>query len=76
MLSGCHGGAAANTITIEIIPPAAGTSLDVGTTTPLNFTAALGDDTTNAGVTWKLSGSSCSGNGCGTLSNAQKLSVS
>ena len=77
LLSGCHGGgAAASSITIEIIPPATGTSVDVGATTPLNFTASLGDDTTNAGVTWKLSGTNCSGNGCGTLSNAQKLSVS
>jgi hypothetical protein len=76
LLSGCHGGGAGNAITIEIIPPATGTSVDVGTTTPLNFTAALGDDTTNAGVTWKLSGTSCSGTGCGTLSNTQKLSVS
>jgi hypothetical protein len=76
LLSGCHGGGAANAITIEIIPPTTGTSVDVGSTTPLNFTAALGEDTTNAGVTWKLSGSSCSGTGCGTLSNQQKLSVS
>lgn len=75
LLSGCHG-AAANAITIEIIPPATGLSVDVGATTPLNFTAALGDDTTNAGVTWKLSGSGCSGNGCGTLSSPQPLSVS
>lgn len=75
LLSGCHGGGAANTITIEIIPPATGTSVDVGTAAPLNFTAALGDDPTNAGVTWKLSGSTCSGTGCGTLSNQQKLSV-
>jgi hypothetical protein len=77
LLSGCHGGgSAANTITIEIIPPATGQSVDVGATQPLNFTAALGDDTTNAGVTWTLSGTTCSGSGCGTLSNEQKLSVS
>lgn len=76
LLSGCHGGGAANTITIEIIPPTTGTSVDVGTTAPLNFTAALGEDTQNKGVTWKISGSSCSGTGCGTLSNQQSLSVS
>jgi hypothetical protein len=77
LLSGCHGGGSAtNTITIEIIPPATGSSVDVGASQPLNFTAALGDDTTNAGVTWKVSGTSCSGTGCGTLSNEQKLSVS
>ncbi|MGH9685569.1 MAG: putative Ig domain-containing protein [Candidatus Acidiferrales bacterium] len=76
LLSGCHGGGSANAITIEIIPPATGVSVDVGASAPLNFTAALGDDTTNAGVTWKLTGSDCSGNGCGTLSNPQALSVS
>ncbi len=75
LLIGCHGGAT-NAITIEIIPPATGVSVDVGATAPLNFTAALGDDTTNAGVTWKLTGSDCSGSGCGTLSSPQALSVS
>jgi Putative Ig domain len=75
LLGGCHGGSGIST-TIEIIPPASGESVDVGTTAPLNFSATLGDDTTNAGVTWKLTGSSCSGDGCGTLANAQKFSVS
>lgn len=74
-LAGCGGGSA-NSISIEILPPAAGTSVDVGSTQPLNFTAALADDTTNAGVTWKLSGTSCSGDGCGTLSNQSNLAVS
>ncbi|MGH9717902.1 MAG: beta strand repeat-containing protein [Candidatus Acidiferrales bacterium] len=75
LLSGCHGGSAA-AVTIEIIPPANGTSVDVGATQPIAFTAALGDDTRNAGVTWTLTGTSCSGDGCGTLSNPQKFSVS
>jgi Putative Ig domain len=75
LLGGCGGGSS-TTITIEIIPPATGVSVDVGATQALNFTAALGDDTTSAGVTWKLSGTSCSGSGCGTLSNQDKLSVS
>jgi Putative Ig domain len=74
-LSGCGGGSA-TTLSIEIIPPASGLSVDVGAAQPLNFTAAVGDDTTNAGVTWMLSGSSCSGDGCGTLSNQGKFSVS
>lgn len=74
LLGGCHGGSVSTSI--EILPPATGESIDVGTTTPLNFTAALGDDVTNAGVTWQLTGSDCSGNGCGTLVNQQKFSVS
>jgi large repetitive protein len=75
LLGGCHGGSGTS-VTIEIIPPATGESVDVGVTTPLNFTATLGDDVTNAGVTWSLTGSGCSGNGCGTLANQQKFSVS
>lgn len=75
LLVGCHGGSGSS-VTIEIIPPTTGESVDVGTTTPLNFTATLADDVTNAGVTWKLTGSSCSGSGCGTLANPQKFSVS
>jgi len=75
LLAGCGGGST-STITIEILPPAGGTSVDVGATQPIDFTAALADDTTNAGVTWKLSGTTCSGDGCGTLSNQGKLSVS
>jgi Putative Ig domain len=73
-LLGCGGGNS-NPITIEIVPPSTGTSVDVGSTQALTFTALLGADIKNKGVTWKLTGTSCSGTGCGTLSNATPLSV-
>ncbi len=74
LMGGCHGGAG-NPITIEIIPPATGTSVDVGSAQPITFTAALAQDLKNKGVTWTLTGTNCSGSGCGTLSNNAPFSV-
>src|SRR5579862_4343398 len=71
---GCGGGSS-NPITIEIVPPATGNSVDVGSAKTLTFNAQLGGDTGNKGVTWKLTGSGCSGAGCGTLSGIGPLSV-
>jgi hypothetical protein len=76
LLAGCGGGTAPSNITIEIIRPSTGTAVDVGSTQTLDFTATLAEDTQNQGVTWTLSGSSCSGSGCGSLSNEQPFSVS
>lgn len=75
LCAGCGGGGATTSITIEIIPPSTGTAVDVGSTQPLNFTATLSGDTKNQGVTWKVSGTNCSGSGCGSLSNEQPFSV-
>ena len=72
---GCGGGGSSTTITIEIVPPATGNSVDVGSTQALTYTALVAGDTKNAGVTWKLTGSNCSGTGCGTLSNTTAQSV-
>ena len=70
-LAGCGGGGGTtvNPITIEIQPSTA-QSVDVGGT--INYTAFLANDTNNQGVQWSLptSGTACSGNGCGTLTNA------
>ena len=72
---GCGGGSS-TTITIEIVPPATGNSVDVGSTQALTYTALVGGDTKNAGVTWKLTASTaCSGTGCGTLSNTTPQSA-
>ena len=77
-LAGCGGGGVANPITIEI-QPSITESVDVGKT--LNYTAFLGNDTTNQGVTWTITGTNCSGGavgvmgGCGELTNNQALSV-
>lgn len=70
LLAGCHGGG--NAITIQLSPSTA-QSVDEGGA--INFTVFLANDINNRGVTWKLTGSSCSGSGCGTLANATPLSV-
>jgi hypothetical protein len=73
---GCGGGSG-TTITIEIVPPATGNSVDVGSTQALTFSALVAGDTKNAGVKWTFTEttSTCSGSGCGTLSNATPQSV-
>ncbi len=71
LLISCGGGGGTG-ITIEIVPN--GTiSLDQGGV--IDFMAILGADTTNAGVTWTLTGTGCAGTGCGTLTNPKPLSV-
>ncbi|MFY9531331.1 MAG: Ig domain-containing protein [Candidatus Acidiferrales bacterium] len=65
-LSGCGGGKAKPALTISISPSAA-QNVDQGQ--KLAFTVTVTNDLTNAGVTWSLSGTNCSGNNCGTLSN-------
>jgi Putative Ig domain len=62
--AGCGGGSS-SAITIQITP---GNTQNIDQGQMLNFTATLANDTSNAGVTWTLTGSGCSGNGCGTLS--------
>src|SRR5580704_11134818 len=70
-LSGCGGGNTA--ITLEVTPNAPQT-VDQGQV--IQFTAVLGNDTHNQGVTWKpLTGTGCAGTGCGTLTNVTKTSV-
>jgi hypothetical protein len=49
------------------VSPASQTSIDQGQ--PVNFTASLTNDTTNAGVAWSASGAGCTGNACGTFTN-------
>jgi putative Ig domain-containing protein len=77
LIAGCGGGGAISTISIEIIPPAFGTSVDVGSPQVLTFHADVGGDSSNKGVSWTLTGSSsnCSGSGCGTLANQTQTSV-
>jgi hypothetical protein len=69
-LVGCGGGSG---ITLEVIPNSAQT-VDQGQT--IQFSAVLGNDTSNKGVTWQpLTGTGCAGTGCGTLTNITKTSV-
>jgi len=69
-LVGCGGGSG---ITLEVIPNTAQT-VDQGQI--IQFSAVLGNDSGNHGVTWKpLTGTGCAGTGCGTLTNVTKTSV-
>jgi large repetitive protein len=75
-LSGCSGSGGPG-ISVQITPDTA--SVDQGQT--LSFTASLTNDLRNQGVTWSLSGSSCSGltgagtSGCGNLSSVSTSAV-
>lgn len=71
LLASCGSGSTA--ITLEVLPNTAQT-VDQGQV--IQFTAILGNDTGNKGVTWKVpTGSGCAGTGCGTLTNVTKTSV-
>ena len=49
------------------LSPSAQTTIDQGQS--LNFTATVANDTSGSGVTWSMSGTSCSGTACGTFTN-------
>src|SRR6201993_306106 len=70
--AGCGGGGSSNKITVEIIP---GTTQMIDPGQSLTFMATLANDTSNQGVMWQFTGTSCSGAGCGTLTNATSSSV-
>jgi hypothetical protein len=58
-------------ISVAVTPPTFGLTL----TQSVTLTATVANDSSNQGVTWSVSGSSCSGNACGTLSAATSTSV-
>ncbi len=74
LLAGCGGGStspatvspASPSVSVTISPSSQQT-IDAGQT--VNFTAAVANDSSNQGVSWAVSGSSCSGGACGTLTN-------
>jgi len=59
-------------ISVSILPVSASVPVTFGTQV---FTAQLTNDVQNKGVTWSISGAGCSGNTCGTLTNATSTSV-
>ena len=65
LLCGCGGNPAA-VISIAL-SPSAQVTLDQGQT--LNFTVTMTNDTSGEGVSWSISGTSCSGTACGTFSS-------
>jgi len=67
LMCGCGGGGSTQSTAPAIIvslTPATQTTLDQGQT--LNFTATVTNDSSGKGVTWSVSGTGCSGAGCGT----------
>ena len=70
--AGCGGGGSNAKITVQIIP---GTTQMIDTGQSLTFMATLANDTSNQGVMWQFMGTSCSGAGCGTLTNSTSSSV-
>ena len=58
-------------ISVSLAPTSAG--VQVNQTQP--FTATVQNDAQNKGVAWSLSGTGCSGNACGTLTNVTTTSV-
>lgn len=71
-LTGCVSATMLPGIVITVSPTTA--SVQAGTGTQ-SFTAAVANDPHNKGVTWSLSGASCTGSTCGTLSNVTATSV-
>src|SRR5581483_9118322 len=73
LLAGCHNSSPAITVQVQ---PSSSVSIDEGQS--LTFTATVANDTQNKGVSWSLAqntSSTCSGSGCGTLSNTTNSSV-
>ena len=66
-LTACGGGHSTPPTISVSITPSTPTNIDVGQT--LNFTATVANDSGDKGVTWSISGTGCTGNACGTLTN-------
>lgn len=69
-LSACGGG---STSLFIVLNPSTNQSVDVGQS--VTFTAFVPNDTTNAGVTWSVSGQHCNGPNCGTFSSSTPSSA-
>jgi hypothetical protein len=80
LLANCGGGSSdpggGSTITLQpsvAISPGTQQGVDQGQT--VNFTARVTNDSNRDGVSWSISGSGCSGNGCGTLTGTSKTAA-
>jgi hypothetical protein len=69
-LAGCGGGPSG--LVIVITP---GTNQSVDQNQSVAFTAFVANDTSDAGVTWSLSGAHCAAAACGTLTNGTTSAV-
>jgi len=68
---GCGGGA--KKVISVAISPSAQTKIDAGQT--ISFSTTVTNDSASKGVTWSISGTSCSGAACGSLANSTTSSV-
>ena len=73
-MAACGGGSTSPATTSPATPsvsvtvsPGSQQTIDAGQT--VNFTAAVANDSNKQGVSWTVSGNSCSGSACGTLTN-------
>lgn len=70
LISGCGGGPSG---LVVVLNPTGNQAVDQNQS--ISFTAFVPNDTSNAGVTWTLSGGHCKGAACGTFANLTPSSV-
>ncbi len=70
---GGGGGTAPPPVISVSLTPSAQTAIDQGQS--VSFTAAVANDSGAKGVTWSLSGTGCTGDACGTLSNTSSTAA-
>jgi len=70
LISGCGG---APSGLVVVLNPSGNQAVDQNQS--ISFTAFVPNDTSNAGVTWSLSGGHCKGAACGTFANSTPSSV-
>lgn len=70
LISGCGGGPSGLAV---VLNPSGNQAVDQNQS--ISFTAFVPNDTSNAGVTWSLSGGHCKGAACGTFVNSTPSSV-
>src|ERR1017187_9435686 len=65
-LCGCGGGKPAAPVMSVSLSPSTQTAMDQGQT--LSYTATVANDSGGSGVSWSMSGTTCTGTACGTFS--------
>lgn len=75
LLSGCGGGGPPPPPPVITVAIAPGTPQTIDQGQTQNFAATVSNDAAHQGVTWSLSGASCSGAACGTFTNVTATSV-
>ena len=72
-LFGCGGGSSSKPAVGVSITPSSALTIVQGQ--QKNFSVMVSNDSINRGVTWSLSGTGCTGTGCGSLTNSTATSV-